>query len=407
MLSQELVDWLRLVLTPEIGSRRGKSLLERFKTPNAILEAPLEEIAQVENIGLSIARKIVEGRRKVDLARQIKLIEKNNVTLIPLDSEFYPVNLKSIYDPPLVLFVKGEILSQDYFSIAIVGTRLSSFYGRTMSEKISRELVEKGFTIVSGGARGIDTFSHQTALRTKGRTLAVLGCGLDTAYPFENKKLFEEITEHGALISEFPLSTRPDKGNFPMRNRIISGLSLGVVVVEAPHKSGALITVTHANEQGREVFSVPGHADSFVSRGTNQLLREGAKLVENADDIIEELEPILRNKINEFRTEESDSSLRPSGFAQNDKVTPWALPQGQNDKLTQWALPQGQNDKKENLSNEKENKLYELITCQAIPLDELIEKSNLDVSQVSTILLSLQIRKLIKQLPGKQFVRNA
>ena len=167
----------------------------------------------------------------------------------------------------MVLFVKGEILPQDYFSIAIVGTRLASFYGRTMSEKLSRQLVEKGFTIVSGGARGIDTFSHQAALRAKGRTIAVLGCGLDIVYPPENKKLFEEIAEKGAMISEFPLFTKPDKGNFPMRNRIISGLSLGVVVIEAPHKSGALITVTHANEQGREVFSVPGKADSFCKQG--------------------------------------------------------------------------------------------------------------------------------------------
>ena len=163
MLSQELTDWLRLVLTPEIGSRRGKSLLERFKTPKAVLEASLDDIAEVENIGREVAKKIVEGRKKIDLDRQVKLIEKNNVTLIPLDSELYPTSLKSIFDPPLVLFVKGEILPQDYFSIAIVGTRLASFYGRTMSEKLSSQLVEKGFTIVSGGARGIDTFSHQAA----------------------------------------------------------------------------------------------------------------------------------------------------------------------------------------------------------------------------------------------------
>ena len=375
MLSQELIDWLRLVLTPEIGSRRGKSLLAKFKTPKAILEASLGDIAEVENIGLGIAKKIVDGRKRIDLSRHIKLIEKNNVNLIPLDSEFYPVSLKSIFDPPLILFVKGEILPQDYFSIAIVGTRLASFYGRTMAEKLSRELTEKGFTIVSGGARGIDTFSHQAALRAKGRTLVVLGCGLDIAYPPENRKLFEEIAEKGAMISEFPLSTRPDKGNFPMRNRIISGLSLGVVVIEAPHKSGALITVTHANEQGREVFSVPGHADNFVSKGTNQLLREGAKLVENADDIIEELEPILKSKIKEFKANQPEPI--------QEKQIPLIKPQ----------------------LSEEEARVYNLFSLGPLDFDDIIDKSQLPVSAASAVLMMLQLKKLVKQSPGKQFIR--
>jgi len=374
MLSQDLIEWLHLVLTPEIGSRRGKSLLERFKTPKAILEASLEDIGEVENIGRGVARKIVEGRKKIDLDRQIKLIERNNLKLIPLNSEFYPSNLKSIFDPPLLLFVKGEMLPQDYFSIAIVGTRLASFYGRTMAEKLSRELTEKGFTIVSGGARGIDTCSHQAALRAKGRTLVVLGCGLDIAYPPENKKLFEEISEKGALISEFPLATRPDKGNFPMRNRIISGLSLGVVVIEAPHKSGALITVTHANEQGREVFSVPGHADSFASRGTNQLLREGAKLVENADDIIEELEPILKSKIKELKGNEPE------------------------------AVQKKQILIKPELS-EEEAKLYDLLSLGPLDLDDIIAKGQLSVSATSAVLTTLELKKLVKQSTGKIFAK--
>ncbi|MFA5062698.1 MAG: DNA-processing protein DprA [Candidatus Omnitrophota bacterium] len=378
MLTQKSADWLRLALTPGIGARRGKSLLARFRTPGAILEASLDKLSEVENIGRGVAKKIVEGRQRVDLGRQIKLIEKNKVTLIPLDSEFYPASLKSIIDPPLLLFVKGEILPQDFFSIAMVGTRRASLYGRIMSENLSRELAEKGFTVVSGGARGIDTFSHQSALKANGRTLAVLGCGLDIVYPPENKKLFGEIEGKGAVISEFPLTTRPDKGNFPARNRIISGLSLGVVVIEAPHKSGALITVTHANEQGREVFSVPGRADSFVSKGTNQLLREGAKLVESADDIIEELEPILINKLKEFKA----SQTQPEALGVKESL----------------SLESGLDDK-------SENRLYGLITRQAVTLDELIGKANMDVSRVSGILLNLQVRKLIRQLPGKQFVR--
>lgn len=374
MLSQDSIDWLRLVLIPEVGSRRGKRLLERFKTPKAVLEASLGDIAEVENIGREVANKIVKGRENIDLERQIKLIERNNVNLIPLDSEYYPANLKSIFDPPLVLFVKGQILPEDYFSIAIVGTRMSSFYGRSMSEKLSRELTEKGFTIVSGGARGIDTFSHQAALKMKGRTIAVLGCGLDIAYPLENKKLFEEIAERGVMISEFPLSTKPNKQNFPMRNRIISGLSLGVVVIEAPLKSGALITVTHAIDQGREVFSVPGKADSFISKGTNQLLREGAKLVENVDDIIEELEPVLRTKIKEFKSDQPE-------------------PVKQEQVLLHPEL------------SEEETAIYGLLSFEPLDLDEIILNSQLSVSAASAMLTTLQLKKLIRQLPGKQFIR--
>lgn len=381
MLNRDLIDWLRLVLISEIGARRGKSLLGRFKTPAAVLEASLDDLAGVENVGREVAKKIVESGKKTDISCHMKLIEKNNVTLIPLDSELYPAWLKTIFDPPLVLFVKGEILPQDYFSIAIVGTRMASFYGRTMAEKLSSQLVEKGFTVVSGGARGIDTFSHQAALKAGSRTLAVLGCGLDIAYPSENKKLFAEIAHRGALISEFPLNTQPNRHNFPMRNRIISGLSLGVVVIEAPHKSGALITVTHANEQGREVFSVPGHADSFVSKGTNQLLREGAKLVESADDIIEELEPVLRGRIRELNIN------RPEPAQGKQSLTASAR------RLS-----------------EEEKKVYDLFPAgppaqEPVCLDELVEKTSLSISHISGILLKFQVQGLIRQLPGNVFVR--
>lgn len=372
MSGQDLRGWLSLALIPEIGPRRGKRLLEKFKTPRAVLGASLGELAKVEKIGWETAKGIVEARQRLDLSRQLKLIEKNKVTLLPLDSPRYPAILKFIFDPPLVLFVKGEILAQDYFSIAIVGTRMSSFYGRGMAEKLSGELSQRGFTIVSGGARGIDTASHKASLKAGGRTLAVLGCGLDTAYPSENKKLFAQISEAGALVSEFPLGTMPARENFPMRNRLISGLSLGVVVIEAPQKSGALITVTHANEQGREVFSVPGKADSFLSKGSNQLLREGAKLVENADDIIEELEPILKSKLAELK----------SGHRQ--------------------AAQEEQASKRRGLSGE-EARLYGLICAAPAGLDLLAEKTDMDIPKISAILLKLQLARLIKELPGKQF----
>jgi len=420
VFKEEVIDWLRLVLTPEIGARRGRALLEKFKTPKAILEASLEDIAEVANVGREVARKIVAGRREVDIDLQLRLIEKNRIVLVPLDSEFYPVSLKSIFAPPLVLFVRGEIMPQDYFSIAIVGTRRASFYGRSMSGKISRELAEKGFTVVSGGARGIDTSSHQSALSAGGRTLAVLGCGLDITYPPENKRLFERIAEKGAVISEFPLSTRPDKGNFPMRNRIISGLSLGVVVIEAPCKSGALITVAHAAEQGREVFSVPGHADSFVSKGTNQLLKEGAKLVENAEDIIEELEPLLKSKINEFKSVSAELLAGSPFPGSADRSVPDepAADTCRHPDLSVKAVFSNyapcfdtgvRRGEELNISmclSEEEEEVYNLFSDIPMELDAIIERSRLPVSTASSVLTRLEMRKLVKEFPGKIFKKT-
>ncbi len=376
MLSEHDIEWLKLSLIPEIGARRGKKLLERFKTPKAILGASLNELAQVEGVGFELAQKIVAARPGLDLARQLRLIDKNQVDIVPLDSPDYPVNLKAIFDPPLVLFVKGKILPQDYFSIALVGTRMNSFYGRAMAEKLSSQLAQKGFTIVSGGAKGIDTFSHSAALRLKSRTIAVLGSGLDIAYPPENKKLFEGIAGNGAVVSEFLMSTPPSRQNFPMRNRIISGLSLGVVVIEAPQRSGALITASCALEQGREVFSVPGKADSFNSGGTHQLLREGAKLVEKSDDIIEELEPVLKDKIREFKA---------NHFIEEQK--------------TGRALPVRLND--------EEKIVYDSVSLQPANLEEIGRRSEFSVHKISGILTALELKGLIKQSLGKMFVKSA
>lgn len=353
---------------------RGLKLLEKFKSPQAILRAPLGELAKVENVGKQVAERIVKNREKIDLEKQLKLIEENKVKIIPLVNESYPQALKATFDPPLVLFVKGEIKPLDYFSVAIVGTRLASVYGRQMSQKLSGQLVEKGLTIVSGGARGIDTEAHKTALRAGGRTIAVLGCGLDITYPSENKRLFEEISKNGALLSEFPLGTKPDKINFPIRNRIISGLSLGVVVIEAPLKSGALITVRHAIEQGREVFSVPGEADKFTSCGTNQLIRDGAKLVENAEDILSELQAVIRARMNEIKKEKMEE-------------------------------PKKQSIELDLKLNAEEQEVYNLIPEKNTHIDEIADKSRLKIGKVFSVLTRLELKKLIKQLPGKIFAR--
>jgi DNA processing protein len=295
MLEEKTLNWLRLALIPAVGPARARRLLERFHQPYEILSASQKEIALV--LGSSVAEAINQQRRRIDLDKQLRLIDKYQVKVITRDDSAYPVNLKNIFDPPLVLFLRGEILAGDAFAMAIVGTRMATVYGMNMARKISIQLGQLGFTIISGGARGIDTACHQAALRINARTVAVLGCGLDVVYPLENARLYEQIIQKGSLISEFPMGTSPFRQNFPRRNRIISGLSIGVVVIEAPRKSGALITASTALEQGREVFCVPGQADSFTMKGSHQLLREGAKLVEDADDIIEELEPLLRVRL--------------------------------------------------------------------------------------------------------------
>ena len=295
-MEPKVLDWLKLAQITEIGPVRGRSLLERFGTPDRILASSFKEIAAV--LGSKLARLVLQKRDSLNIDSQLELIENCGVKLIPWDDPLYPENLKHIFDPPLVLFLRGNIVLEDNFSIAIVGTRRATIYGMNMAAKISSQLAERGFTIISGAARGIDTSAHQAALRINSRTIAVIGCGVDVVYPQENAGLFERIVNNGAIISEFPMGIPPLRQNFPRRNRIISGLSMGVVVVEAPMRSGAMITVSSALQQGREVFCVPGQADSFNMQGSHQLIKEGAKLVQDVDDILQELQPLVSGYLN-------------------------------------------------------------------------------------------------------------
>jgi DNA processing protein len=366
MLEQKTLDWLRLALIPEIGPVRGRKLLEKFKQPRRILLAPTEEIAPV--VGESVAQRI-QQRKEIKLNEQLRLIEEYQVKIITLDDPEYPANLKNIFDPPLVLFLRGQILPEDDYSIAIVGTRMATVYGVSMARKISSQLGQLGFTIISGGARGIDTAAHQSALRINARTVVVLGCGVDVVYPEENSRLFEEVAHKGALVSEFPMKTPPLRQNFPRRNRVISGLSVGVVVVEAPRRSGALITVSSALEQGREVFCVPGQADNFNMKGSHQLLKEGAKLVEDVDDIIEEIRPLLRNRLPDML---KDGQQKPQ-----PELTP------------------------------QESRICGLLGSEPKSLQEITEQSGISVGSVIATLTQLEIKGLIIELPGKFFLSSA
>ncbi|MFH0826379.1 MAG: DNA-processing protein DprA, partial [Candidatus Omnitrophota bacterium] len=347
------------------GSTRLKRLLEIFGTPENILKASSRQLAAAAGIGEKIAQKI-NSLKDEDLERELALAKKLNLRIVTLEDKDYPANLKHIPDPPIVLYIKGSIQREDRLAIGIVGSRRATFYGLTQAERFASELSERGLTIVSGLARGIDTCAHKGALKRGGRTLAVMGSGFRHIYPEENIGLAEDISKSGAVISEFSFDTPPLKENFPCRNRVISGLSLGVLVAEAAQTSGALITADFALEQGREVFALPGKVDSPNSIGALGLIKEGAKLVSCVDDILEEL---------------NLGTVLPREAA------------------PQLALRQNPD------LREAEHLVYNLISKDSVLLDDIVEKTNMDISKISDILLRLQLKRLVQQLPGKQFVR--
>jgi len=357
-----------LNLIGSIGTARLKRLLEIFVCPQEILASSADALTRVSGIGHAIASKITSLKEE-GIAAEIKLAKERGLSILTYEDEGYPLNLKNIFDPPIVLYVKGQIRDDDSRSIAVVGSRRASCYGLTSAERLSGELARLGITVISGMARGIDTFAHKGALKAGGRTLAVMGSGFAHLYPAENKKLAEEISHAGAVISEFPLTALPLKQNFPRRNRLISGLAKGVVVVEAARNSGALITADFALEQGREVFALPGAIDSSLSYGTNELIKQGSRLVTSVNDIIEEL----------------------FGSLLGEQFAPRPLRQCAQEKQ---------------MLSKEESFLYNLISDTPLEMDEIIEKSHMDIATAAGVLLRLEIKNLVQQLPGKQFVRG-
>jgi DNA processing protein len=280
--------WIGFTLIPGIGRVRFSKLEQHFGKLERAWQASATELETAGLDSRSI-EAVVSNRPKISLDAEMEKLERYKVTVLTYKDEAYPFRLKEIYEPPPVIYVRGSLTPEDDWCLAVVGTRRPTYYGREVSEQIAGDLARNRITIVSGLAKGIDVTAHRAALDSGGRSIAVFGCGLDIVYPREHVKLARQIMENGALISEFPLGTTPRRENFPLRNRIMSGLSLGVLVVEAGEVSGALITAGHALEQNREVFAVPGSVLSAVSRGTNRLIQEGAKLVSGANDILEEL----------------------------------------------------------------------------------------------------------------------
>jgi len=364
----ELESWVLLNGISAVGPVKFKILLDYLGSAEKVLSSTFEDLARIEGIGEKTAGTIIDERGKFNLKKEIDETARDGIKIIASFMDEYPASLKTIYDYPPVLYIKGEIREQDAFAVAIIGSRKNTVYGKSACEKIVRDLTDMGVTIISGFARGIDTIAHQTALSENGRTIAVLGNGLSYHYPPENRKMEDKIIANGAIISEFPMGQRPDKQNFPRRNRLISGLSLGVVVVEAAEKSGALITATCASEQGRDVFAVPGSIFSKYSAGPHQLINKGAKLAEKADDIISEIS-VLKNLVDKTRL--------------NLKVV------REEKKISAESRP-----------------VYNLIGHEPVHIDYLSEKLNMPIEKLAVILLNLVIDGLISELPGKTYIRK-
>lgn len=358
--------YLTLNLLPHVGPVRVRRLKDRFGSAEAILAAKEREITAVEGIGPEVARSIVRAGDLVDPGAERQKAAAAGVEIIDFEDRRYPPALKEIYDPPLVLYVLGKIPEVWSRGVAVVGSRNTTHYGLETAKKLSYQLAYAGVAVISGLARGIDTVAHQGALAAKGMTWAVLGSGLNRIYPAENEELARLMAErNGCVISEFPMDTEPDRQTFPMRNRIVSGLSFGVLVIEAGLGSGALITARQALDQGRQLFAVPGRIDNPQSKGCHQLIKEGARLVEGVEDILSELEFL---------------------FPKSEVTSPRALP--------------------ENLTPE-ESAIFAAIEEDETPIDRLIQKTGLPSGAVSSTLLRLEMKKLVKQLPGKLFVRTA
>ena len=343
-----------------------RRLLDQFKSPEAVFHAPMKELLRIEGLGEKVAQAIQRGPLEKIVEKELNRLKETGGRVITLTDEAYPRRLKDIYDPPALLYIRGELRIEDEFAVAIVGSRKTTPYGRWFTEKVSNELARHGMTVVSGMARGIDSLAHMGAISGGGRTIAVLGCGVDVIYPSENRNLFAKIIDHGAVLSEFPMGSPPEGGHFPRRNRIISGLSLGVVVVQANEKSGSLITAGYALEQGREVFAVPGNVGTESSRGVHRLIKEGAKLVESSEDILEEILP---------------------QWERERKIAP------------EIEIP------RPNLTGE-ETVLYELLSETPWHIDAIIRESRLDPGKVSSLLLNLELKGLVSQWPGKCFSKK-
>jgi len=361
-------SFIRLSLVNGVGPRLLAGLVDHFGSADAALKATLSQLGQVPRIGPKLSTLIRDSSQSDIAERVFQHCKEHNVQIIIAGDPEFPRLLAELPDPPVMLFIRGAFQKTDQLSIAMVGTRHCTHYGRTMAERISKALARYGITIVSGLARGIDAICHRGAIEANGRTIAVLGSSVTDIYPPEHKELAEQVVEHGALISETHPFSKPKAGVFPQRNRIISGLSLGTIVIEAADRSGSLITARHAGEQGRDLFAVPGAATSRMSRGCNQLIRDGAILIQDAEDVIEHLGPLVEK-----------ANLGVGNVVHH---------------AVELQL------------NEIESAVLQAIDCTPTDVDQVISTSKLPVPRVLSTLSVLEMRGLIQRLSGRTVVRR-
>ena len=355
--------YLALNLLPKIGPVRVRRLLERFESPQGILTAKRDQILHVDGFGQEMADLLSRWEDHIDLQRELDLIRQAKVTVLTQECASYPPNLREIYDPPIVLYVWGALTKEDWRGIGVVGSRRATHYGLQTAKKLSYQIAKAGLTVISGLARGIDTAAHEGAL-AGGRTVAVLGSGLGKLYPPENQVLAEKISTQGAVVSEFPILYLPDKQSFPLRNRIVSGWSSGILVIEAPQRSGSLITANQAAEQGRPVYAVPGPIDRPSSVGCHRLIQDGAKLVISAEDILEDF-----GQLNFNLETEGEPPSTPAGLS------------------------------------DEETTIFALLSGTELGIEDIIRQAALPSQVVATTLMRLEMKRLVKQLPGKHFVK--
>ncbi len=357
--------WLGVNMSSAITPQRFHLLLNHFPSVEAIWKAPAKKIKSIQGLEDEAAEKFCTGRDEDELREELEKIEQLNLEIVTMAGSEYPESLRTIDKPPPVLYVRGNYVEEDQLGIAIVGTRKNTSYGKKVAKDLAADLASEGFTVVSGMARGIDTFSHKSALAADGRTVAVMGTGFDHTYPKSNANLMREISENGAVITEFPFYQRPAKWTFPQRNRIISGLTRGTIVVEAPESSGALITAHDALSQGREVFAVPGDVRKPTMKGTHGLIKDGAKLVEDAADVIEEFKDV------------------------------------------QATLPFNQGEEKEpgaDLTGPKKE-VFSLLKYEPTHFNDLVAETDFSPARISHIMFQLEMDDLVEQLEGNQWVK--
>ena len=392
--STERVAWIQLRQVPQLGPVRMLRLIRAFESAQAVFEQSVEVLRR-EGVPEAVARNIVQSRGDENLAaarKQMDRAEKAGCRLLLYTEPDYPLNLKKVYAPPPYLYVRGTLEEKDQAAVAIVGSRRATRAGLQLAGQIAAGLVRQGLTVVSGFARGVDSAAHRAAIEAGGRTLAVFGNGLGTCYPPENKAMFAELPSHGALISELPVDAEPRRENFPPRNRIVAGMCLGVVVIDAPARSGALITARSAMDSGREVFAVPGQVVGGRSAGCHQLIKDGAALVENEWDVLQHLTVPLEQIRDEMEVPQAAAVASREGKADNSMETQPLLEPLKKKKLNP-------------VLTEDEQKVWKILPEDPVHIDQLSRDSGLDISKVSRILLGLQLKQLVIQSAGMQFCK--